>query len=321
MALPACIASLATHSGQLHIFTEKALEIVIDRIPLDRTDGKLEGYDIFQWAAFAKKKSSIASSICRELGSLKASRSASALVQDCNLDPLCRSDPWAGASFKLSDSASKQPGDEAAVHEHHMEKAPLWQKYFSRPSEQDVQGAQDVLGHGFEQPPRWQKIPVKPSEPEAIDGSVVQVDGDGHQLADKWRKITGKALVQQRHVSAMKSKAMEPAVAVCAEGNQPMDVAGAKVTALHVEWPAVDDDELSMDDVVDYFEGFGQILGIDVPGCPHGRSMVKLDFVYGEPDWKVLRLGKHVIARADDGKQIAVKVYVKLDTRRKDTRQ
>ena len=49
--------------------------------------------------------------------------------------------------------------------------------------------------------------------------------------------------------------------------------------------------------------------------------MVKLDLVYGEPDGKVLRLGKHVIARADDGKQIAVKVCVKLDTRRKDTRQ
>ena len=156
---------------------------------------------------------------------------------------------------------------------------------------------------------------MKPSEPEAIDGSVVQVDGDGHQLADKWRKITSKALVQQRHVSAMKSKAMVPAVAVCAEGSQLMDVAG------EVEWLAVDDDELSMDDVVDYFEGFGQVLGIDVPECPHGRTMVKLDFVYGELDGKVLRLGKHVIARADDGKQIAVKVYVKLDTRRKDTRQ
>ena len=49
--------------------------------------------------------------------------------------------------------------------------------------------------------------------------------------------------------------------------------------------------------------------------------MVKLDFVYGELDGKVLRLGKHVIARADDGKQIAAKVYVKFDTTRTDTRQ
>ena len=76
-----------------------------------------------------------------------------------------------------------------------------------------------------------------------------------------------------------------------------------------------------MDDVADYFEGFGQILGIDVPECPHGRTIVKLDFVDGEPDWNVLRPGKHVITRAHDGKQIAVKVYVKSDTRRKDTRQ
>ena len=47
---------------------------------------------------------------------------------------------------------------------------------------------------------------------------------------------------------------------------------------------------------------------------------MKLDFVYDEPVGKELRLGKHVIARAGDGKQINVKVYVKLDTRRKDAK-
>ena len=75
-----------------------------------------------------------------------------------------------------------------------------------------------------------------------------------------------------------------------------------------------------MDDIVDYFEGFGQILGTDMPQCPHGRCLVKLDFVRGEPVGKDLRLGKHVITRADDGKQISVKVYAKLDTRRKDVK-
>ncbi len=50
------------------------------------------------------------------------------------------------------------------------------------------------------------------------------------------------------------------------------------------------------------------------------RGLVKLDFVRGEPVGKDLRLGKHVVTRADDGKQIAVKVYAKLDTRRKDAK-
>ena len=41
------------------------------------------------------------------------------------------------------------------------------------------------------------------------------------------------------------------------------------MTTLHVEWvAATDDDELSMDDICDYFEGFGQILGTDMLECP-----------------------------------------------------
>ena len=90
------------------------------------------------------------------------------------------------------------------------------------------------------------------------------------------------------------------------------------IRALHVEWPvATEDDELPMDDITDYFEGFGQILETDMPECPHGRTVVKLDFVDGDPAENVLRLGKHVITRSEDRKQIAVKVYTKLDTRRK----
>jgi hypothetical protein len=49
------------------------------------------------------------------------------------------------------------------------------------------------------------------------------------------------------------------------------------MTALHVEWPvATDDDDLSMDDVVDYFEGFGQILGTDMP------EQSKTKYPYGD---------------------------------------
>jgi hypothetical protein len=305
MALPACLASLATRSGQLHIFTEKALEIVIDRIPLDHTDGKLEGYDIFQWAAFAKKKSSIASSICRELGSLKASRSAFAHEQDGNLDPLCRSDPWAGASFKLSDSASKQPGDDAAFHEHHMEKAPLWQKYFSRPSEQHVQGAQDLLGHSFEQPPLWQEIPAKQSELKAMDGSVDQVDGNGHQLADKWRKVSSKALVQQRHASAMEPKA----AAVCAEGHQPKDDPGAWV---RTTWPS--SVELSADDVMEHFEAYGEITDLEWLEDASDKSVetIKLHFRFRSSLQQVLARQQHSVRREADGKLFTVKTHVKF---------
>ena len=75
MKQPACIATFASVSGQLHLYTEKALETVITKISLHDSNAKFEGFDILQWAAFAKKKSNIASSTCRELGRLKASRS------------------------------------------------------------------------------------------------------------------------------------------------------------------------------------------------------------------------------------------------------
>ena len=130
MMQPACIASFASRSGQLHIFTKEALETVIDKISMESTVDKLEGFDITQWAAFAKKKSNIASSICKELGRLKASQSVFTHAQACENDPLCRSDPWAGASFKLDASRSK-PRDNAQIpSQQDVQKAPLWQKFF-----------------------------------------------------------------------------------------------------------------------------------------------------------------------------------------------
>ena len=112
MMQPACIASFASRSNQLHIFTEKALETVIDQISMESTYLKLEGFDISQWAAFAKKKSNIASSICKELGRLQAFQSVFTRTQACENDPFFRSDPWVGASLKLDASRSK-PGDNA----------------------------------------------------------------------------------------------------------------------------------------------------------------------------------------------------------------
>ena len=76
MMQPASIASFASHSGVPHLYTDMALESLIDKISVDRASDKLEGFDIQQWAAFAKKRSNIASSICKELGRLKAQASS-----------------------------------------------------------------------------------------------------------------------------------------------------------------------------------------------------------------------------------------------------
>ena len=71
MSQPLCIAAFASRAGFLHLYTEQALEIVLDKISMGHVIEKIEGYDIMQWAAFARKKSQIASSICKELGRLK----------------------------------------------------------------------------------------------------------------------------------------------------------------------------------------------------------------------------------------------------------
>ena len=43
--------------------------------------------------------------------------------------------------------------------------------------------------------------------------------------------------------------------------------------------------------------------------------------VVRDPSAKTLQLGKHVVTRSDDGKQIAVRVSARLDTRREIQRQ
>ena len=85
MVQPDCIATLTSRCGLLHLFTEQALQSVIDKISVDSPEDKLDGFDIQQWAAFARKKSSIASSICKELGRLKASQSASVNIRHCGM--------------------------------------------------------------------------------------------------------------------------------------------------------------------------------------------------------------------------------------------
>jgi len=48
--------------------------------------------------------------------------------------------------------------------------------------------------------------------------------------------------------------------------------------------------------------------------------MVEIELVT-DPSAKTLKLGRHVVTRSDDGKQIAVRVSAKLDNRMKIERQ
>jgi len=171
MVQPGCIASFASRGVLLHLFTQQALETVLDKNSVMRDEDKLDGFDIHEWAAFAKKKSSIASSICKELGRLKASQSATVDARYRDLDPLCVADPWAGASFKLGACRSKHEDESAEVG---AKTAPPWQKYFLKPSEQNTkeatQEAQAVaVQHqlSVEEVPSSLKAFANPSEPDA----------------------------------------------------------------------------------------------------------------------------------------------------------
>jgi hypothetical protein len=72
------IASLLTSNGPLEIYTTNALTALVASLPSQcvkpvATRGdKLDGFTITEWAAFASKKSAIASSVARLNGELKA---------------------------------------------------------------------------------------------------------------------------------------------------------------------------------------------------------------------------------------------------------
>jgi len=123
MAAHACFVS---QCGQLYVYTLEALQVVLDKfsIPLDSSaigdkyteqngfrklivgdnmpGSFYEGFTAQQWATYAKKKSSIASQVCRENGKLKASLNStpplklSSVDRDMN-DQVFDCDPWASA--------------------------------------------------------------------------------------------------------------------------------------------------------------------------------------------------------------------------------
>ena len=88
---------MTTWCGTLHIFSQDALKVVLEKMaekPLNDVGGDahlFEGYDAEQWAKFAQMKSKIASSICRENGRLKSRLQ----------DPMESNDPWSGKGSKL----------------------------------------------------------------------------------------------------------------------------------------------------------------------------------------------------------------------------
>jgi len=132
------------------------------------------------------------------------------------------------------DASRSKPGDNAQTpSQQDVQKAPLWQKYFSRPSEQDILDIDIPVPPGVDKAPLWQKIVAKPAEQDAQGAQVP---------------------LEHRVETSPSGKPWE---------KKPM------IRALHVEWPvATEDDELPMDDITDYFEGFGQILETDMPECP-----------------------------------------------------
>ena len=110
------IAILASPSGDMHFFTSEALKIWADMKaslrsilpPSPSAAGAsqvscLDGFDIHQWAAYAKKKSSIATNICRLNGALKLQRSQVKSDNDvcppAQDDIFTTTDPWLNAKM------------------------------------------------------------------------------------------------------------------------------------------------------------------------------------------------------------------------------
>ena len=103
-ASPLAVLSLAW--GQLHILTDSALQLVLQteiaHNPTDSVDkptaigDRMDGHTAQEWAAYARKKSAIASSVCRLNGVLR--RRLAAELPDRE-DAMQAQDPWLNANF------------------------------------------------------------------------------------------------------------------------------------------------------------------------------------------------------------------------------
>ena len=130
----ACVARLDTVHGPLFLFDSSAVQVVLETIPIvseiaggvsiQRPLGetlitnsaadsaiRFEGFTIDEWAVYAKKKSSLASRICKQNVELKA-KLASGDICAGQFDSFNTVDPWAGAAFHCE---NKDPDDCADV--------------------------------------------------------------------------------------------------------------------------------------------------------------------------------------------------------------
>ena len=146
---PPFVASLMTECGPLRIYSVQALCEVIETLPksfslpLDdglgaahnnvasnvsptfdscHSQGVIEGWNTEQWSKWGRKKSALASNICKLNGSLKAriadleSRVSAASVPNrpgstCEgVDPLVQEDPWANGAGHFSFCTTKGSG-------------------------------------------------------------------------------------------------------------------------------------------------------------------------------------------------------------------
>ena len=108
------LAVLTSQFGQLHIHSAEALQIVLQSAVAQRVfpaastaddDGTLvDGYSAREWAAYAHRKSSIASSVCRLNGALKK--------QLADNQSTYRTDPWLNAKLPAAHCARAADGVE-----------------------------------------------------------------------------------------------------------------------------------------------------------------------------------------------------------------
>ena len=102
------IACLVSASGSMLFFTTEAVKVWVDmeaslrpNVHQEVGSASYEGFSLQQWVSHAKKKSAIASTVCKMNGELKARLSKSARGFDGSPgdhvdDPLVCNDPWAG---------------------------------------------------------------------------------------------------------------------------------------------------------------------------------------------------------------------------------
>jgi hypothetical protein len=111
------VAVLVSPAGHLYFYEAAAITTVINSLSLTCSPAApklLDGFTLEQWAAFGKRKSAIASRVCKENGALKAKLASSGGDSDdgepsirrlgtetsnmAPVDPLQANDPWFGCS-------------------------------------------------------------------------------------------------------------------------------------------------------------------------------------------------------------------------------